>query len=121
MHELGLCEPLLEAVREQAAGRVVTSVRVRVGALHAVTPDAFDQAFAVAAQGTEAEGADVDLVVTPALIICRACRTTTESAAPHPLCPVCGAADTEVSGGNELVLESIGLSGEVTDVPRDTG
>ena len=47
MHELGLCEGVLEAVERRAAGRRVTRVRVRVGAQHRVVESAFDQSFAL--------------------------------------------------------------------------
>jgi hydrogenase nickel incorporation protein HypA/HybF len=120
VHELGICEPLVTAVEERAAGRPVTGVRVRVGALHAVVGEAFDQAFLMAAQGTVAEGADVDLVVVPAVIDCPDCGARTESAEAHPVCPVCGSPAAEVSGGDELVLESIRIREEAADVPGDS-
>ncbi|RAY15705.1 hydrogenase maturation nickel metallochaperone HypA [Actinomadura craniellae] len=119
MHELGICEPLVTAVEESAAGRTVTGVRVRVGALHAVAPDAFDQAFTVAARGTVAEGAEIDLVVVPALVCCAECGARTEAAEPHPACPVCGSSNAEVSGGDDLVLESIRVREVAADVPGD--
>ncbi|HET9289505.1 MAG TPA: hydrogenase/urease maturation nickel metallochaperone HypA, partial [Actinomycetes bacterium] len=52
MHELGLCEGILEAVERRAAGRRVNRVRVRVGAQHRVVESAFDQSFALVSQGT---------------------------------------------------------------------
>ena len=65
MHELGLCEPLLEAVERRAGERRVQSVRVRVGELHRVEPEAFAFSFALVAEGTVAEGAELDLVPIP--------------------------------------------------------
>ena len=106
MHEIGLCEGLLGAVETAAGGRRVTGVRVRVGARHAVVKDAFQQAFGLAADGTVAEGAALDLVVTPVTVTCRDGHRT-ESVDPLATCASCGADDVEVSGGSELVLESI--------------
>ena len=65
MHELGLCESLLDAVERRAAGRRVLGVRFRVGEDHRVVGEALDQAFALVSTGTVAEGADVDLVLVP--------------------------------------------------------
>jgi len=65
VHELGLCEPLLDAVERRAGDRRVQRVRVRVGELHRVEPEAFAFSFALAAEGTVAEGAEVDLVSIP--------------------------------------------------------
>jgi hydrogenase nickel incorporation protein HypA/HybF len=65
MHELGLCESLLDAVERRAAGRRVLGVTFRVGEQHRVVDEALDQAFEFIAEGTVAEGADVELVVVP--------------------------------------------------------
>ena len=65
MHELGLCEGLLDAVERRAAGRKVLGVRFRVGEDHRVVGEALDQAFAMLAAGTVAEGAEIDLVQVP--------------------------------------------------------
>lgn len=116
MHEIGLCEPILASVQQQAAGRRVTGLRVRVGVRHAVVPDAFEQAFAMVADGTVADGAAVDLVVTPAVADCHTCGQRMEAADPLAACAGCGAVGMELSGGDELVLESIEL-GAVD--PRD--
>jgi Zn finger protein HypA/HybF involved in hydrogenase expression len=43
VHELGLCTSILDAVARRAGERAVAQVRVRVGRLHHVHPDAFDQ------------------------------------------------------------------------------
>lgn len=110
MHELGICEPLVEAVTAQADGRRVTALGVRIGSLHRVDPEAFETAFAVAAAGTVAEGAAMDLVDVPAHISCNSCEAVGESSAGLPLCPSCGSADVAVSGGDELVLEWIRMA-----------
>ncbi|MQA85704.1 MAG: hydrogenase maturation nickel metallochaperone HypA [Streptosporangiales bacterium] len=110
MHEYGLCESILEAVERRASGRRVARVRVRVGALHRVVPPAMDQAFALAAEGTVADGAAVDLVTVPVRVSCLACGHAGDSDDPLSLCPACGAAELELAGGDELVLESIQLA-----------
>lgn len=65
MHEVGLCESLLEAVERRAAGRRVLGVKFRVGEQHRVVDEALDQAFEMLATGTVAEGAKVELEVVP--------------------------------------------------------
>lgn len=49
MHELGLCQSVVDAVERRAGERPVTRVKVRVGALQHVHPEAFAQSFAMAA------------------------------------------------------------------------
>ena len=107
MHELGLCEGILEAVERRAAGRRVTRVRVRVGTLHRVVEPALAQAFELVAGGSVAEGATVELVPVPVVVACGACGQATEADDVPPACPACGAGALDVRGGDELVLESI--------------
>ncbi len=63
MHELGLCEEILEAVERRAAGRRVARVRLRVGELHHAVEPALAQAFELVAEGSVAEGAALDLAM----------------------------------------------------------
>jgi hydrogenase nickel incorporation protein HypA/HybF len=109
VHELGLCEGIVAAVERRAAGRRVARVRVRVGTLHRVVAPALDQAFALVAEGTVAEGAALDLVVEPVRASCAACGEERQVDEPPPACPACGAPDPAWSGGDQLVLESIQL------------
>ena len=107
MHELGLCSSIVEAVERRAGERPVARVRVRVGCLHHVHPDAFDQSFAIAAQGTVAEDATAELVLLPVVAACAGCGATWEDDDIPGACPACGAVQPELRGGDELVLESI--------------
>jgi hydrogenase nickel incorporation protein HypA/HybF len=111
VHELGLCEGILEAVERRAAGRRVTRVRVRVGARHQVVESALDQAFALVSEGTVAEGAAIELVVVPALASCLDCGQELEITDTLAACPVCGGLDLDLEGGDELVLEAIHIEG----------
>jgi len=42
MHELGMCQAILDVVEKRAGDRPVARVRVRVGQLHHVHPEAFE-------------------------------------------------------------------------------
>jgi hydrogenase nickel incorporation protein HypA/HybF len=107
MHELGLCEDILEAVQRRAGDRPVARVRVRVGRLHHVHEDAFEQSFAIAASGSVAEDATAELVIVPIHGHCPDCGTDFQADEPVLMCPHCGGLGVEHSGGDELVLELI--------------
>lgn len=107
MHELGLCEAILGAVEARAGDRPVARIRVRVGRLHHVHPDAFEQSFAIAALGSVAHEADADLVLLPVKGNCTACGVQFESDDRVVACSACGSFDLDITGGDELVLESI--------------
>ncbi len=107
MHEYGLCEGVLDAVRQRAGGRKVAGIRVRFGVRHAVDQESLTQAFSFVAEGTEAAGAAVELVTVPARITCRDCGLAAETTDVLAVCPRCARADVEISGGDEITLESI--------------
>lgn len=111
MHELGLCTSIVDAVERRAGDHQVVQVRVLVGRLLHVHPDAFDQSFAMAAMGTVAEGANAELVLLPVRARCEACAADWEGEEQPVVCPSCGATSMELTGGDELVLESIEYRG----------
>src|SRR3712207_4317643 len=105
MHEIGLCEALLETVERRAAGRRVARVTVRVGVLHRVVEPSLAQAFELVAGGTVADGAEVELVTVPVTAKCERCGTVTTAGDAVPACPACGATGLTITGGDELILE----------------
>jgi hydrogenase nickel incorporation protein HypA/HybF len=111
VHELGLCSSVVDAIERRAGERPVVRVRVRVGRLHHVHEDAFELSFAVAAQGTVAEGAAAELVLLPVRARCGSCSAIWEGDEMPLACPTCGAVDIALVGGDELVLESIEYRG----------
>ena len=111
MHEYGLCEGVLDAVRQRAGGRQVAGIRVRFGVRHAVDAESLAQAFGVVAEGTEAAGAAVELVTVPATLTCRSCGHTGDITDVLAVCPRCASDDVEVTGGDEMTLESVRYAG----------
>lgn len=109
MHEMALTQSVVEAVCEHAAGRRVHSVKVEVGALCAVVPDAMTFCFDLATEGTIAEGAHLDVEMRPGVARCRSCGVEFELGDLILLCP-CGSADVEVLAGRDLRILSMEVS-----------
>jgi hydrogenase nickel incorporation protein HypA/HybF len=107
VHELSYCEGVLEAVLKRAGDRPVAAIGVRIGAVHRVVADAFQQSFEIAAVGTPAETARTELTVLPVHGHCMDCRSDFHATDPAPACPDCGSLDVAVDGGDEVVLEWI--------------
>jgi hydrogenase nickel incorporation protein HypA/HybF len=107
VHELSYCEGVLEAVLKRAGDRPVAAIGVRIGAVHRVVADAFQQSFEIAAVGTPAETARTQLTVLPVHGHCMDCRADFHATDPAPACPDCGSLDVAVDGGDEVVLEWI--------------
>ena len=107
MHEYGLAEGVLATVRQRAEGRKVAGIQVRFGVRHAVDEESLAQAFIFVAEGTEAAGAAVKLITVPAAIACRDCGLTAETTDVLAVCPRCAGDDVEITGGDEMTLESV--------------
>lgn len=105
MHELSYCEGVLEAVERRAGGRPVAAIGVRIGAVHRIVADAFQQSFQIAAMGGPAAHAVTTVVLVPVHGHCMDCRSDFESADPSPACPSCGSLDVATEGGDDVVLE----------------
>jgi hydrogenase nickel incorporation protein HypA/HybF len=106
MHELAIAESLVAAVLEHTGDRPVTSVRIRVGRLSGVVPDALAFAFEVAVVGTALAGARLEIERPHGQASCRTCGRDFDLDDLILLCP-CGSADVEVLAGRELTLGSV--------------
>lgn len=110
MHELSIARQLLDIVAEAAAQhdlKRVNRLRVVVGALGNVVPEALEFAFDVAGEGTVAAGAELEIVEVPVTVRCNACGAESTLEDFAFLCTACGSLDVTVLKGNELYLDSI--------------
>ena len=65
MHELAIAESVVSSVLERTGERPVSSVRLRVGRLAGVVPDALRFSFELATAGTPLAGAALEIVEEP--------------------------------------------------------
>jgi hydrogenase nickel incorporation protein HypA/HybF len=115
MHELSLAEALRDVVLDSAAlhrATRVTQVCCRVGVLRQIVPHLFEEAFALCAAGTIAEGARLILEAEVMEARCPACyqRVATETALER--CPACGSGEIVLSGGQDLLLAAMEIEQE---------
>jgi hydrogenase nickel incorporation protein HypA/HybF len=66
LHELGLMDDLVCRVESELAGQCALVVRLEVGRLAGVLPDALRFCFDVCARGTRLEGATLEIIETAA-------------------------------------------------------
>lgn len=112
MHELSVAQALVEQVdnlvREQQAN-CATLIRVRIGPLSGVVPELLASAFPLAAAGSVAGQAKLELMKAPIRVRCQTCGEESEASANRLLCGKCGDWHTQVISGDELILESVEL------------
>jgi hydrogenase nickel incorporation protein HypA/HybF len=106
MHELSIAEAIVDSVLQRTGDQRVHVVRVRIGRLTAVVPDALLFCFELATAATPLEGARLDIDETDARVHCRSCGQDVVVADLVPLC-ACGSADVEVLSGRELQVSSV--------------
>ena len=106
MHELAIAESVVASVLEHTGGRRVAVVRLRVGRLAGVVPDALSFCFDLAATGTSLEGASLELVEEHGRAHCRTCSRDFTLDDPILLCG-CGSADVELLSGRDLSVTSV--------------
>jgi hydrogenase nickel incorporation protein HypA/HybF len=96
----------LDTARQNGA-ECVQILRMRVGALSGVVPEALEFAFETLRQNTPAAQATLVIERIPATCWCGACQTEFESLDMMFDCPKCGVLATELRRGRELDLVSI--------------
>ena len=108
MHEMslvsGMVKTLLEAADHHNATRIV-GVSVVIGETSHLSDEAMRFNFEMLSRGTAAEGAEVTIRREPGTMACLDCGIST-SAGQERVCPTCGSARVEVTGGDHCYLES---------------
>lgn len=101
MHELGIARNVVAIVGEHAGRQRVTRVRLEVGRLSAIVPDALRFCFDVCSDGTALAGARLEIDELPGRWRCRDCGWVFDSDRFGSRCR-CGSAQLDCIGGEEL-------------------
>jgi hydrogenase nickel incorporation protein HypA/HybF len=113
MHEVSIMEEAVrmavETAKASGATRVL-AVRLRVGTLSGVVPEALRFAFDVVCRDTMAEGASLELESVPPAGWCPDCRAEFECAGFPGECPRCHQPNAELRRGQELEIASVEIS-----------
>ncbi|MBE7415344.1 MAG: hydrogenase maturation nickel metallochaperone HypA [Deltaproteobacteria bacterium] len=110
MHEMSITMSLLDTIRaemEKAALKELRSVRIRVGELTAVEPEALRFCFEASIKGTPFEGAALEIEEAPLRGRCKDCGNVFRIIKFERTCPGCGCSSVEMAGGNELDIVSM--------------
>ena len=112
MHELSLCEDLMQQVisiaKAHHAERVVRII-IRIGPLSGIEPQLLASAFTISKAGTLAEEAVLLTESQPIHVHCNQCGAESAASVNNLSCTACGALDTKLLSGDELILASVEL------------
>jgi hydrogenase nickel incorporation protein HypA/HybF len=113
MHEVSImAETLRMAVdaAKSANARRILKLRLRIGSLSGVVPEALRFAFDVVCRGTMAEGAVLEIEDVPAACWCATCAAEFECADFFNECPRCHNVSGELRRGREMEIASVETS-----------
>ncbi len=118
MHELSICEGILEVAAAALGGEPpplprVTGITVRIGRLSSVVPDTLQYYFAILTPGTALDGAALIIEEVPIRGRCADCAAWFEIETLSFTCPGCGSGFVELLSGRELEVVSLDTSEEV--------
>ena len=113
MHELSVCQALLDQVdriaQEQGA-ITVHVIHLSVGPLSGVVPELLDNAFTLLRDTTIAAKAQLKIETAPVRIHCPSCDHEATVTPNQLACPVCQDWRTTLVTGDELLLRNLELT-----------
>lgn len=121
MHELGIATSVLQEARREAQrhpGTRLRRIRVRMGELSGVNPEALSFCFEVLVRESKLEPLELEIESCPRRQRCPACGLTFTVANYDLTCPGCGGAPTEFAGGDELELAALEMEDYERSAPE---
>lgn len=112
MHELAICQSLMEQVEVIAMERdaqSVTSIVIGMGPLSGVEAQLLKNAYPIASAGTIAEDAELVIEHLPIKVKCTQCGSESDALPNKLICKQCGDWRTTLISGDELMLMSVEL------------
>ena len=110
MHEMALCESIVQVLEQQAAVQnysVVKAVRLEIGPLAGVELEALRFSFDAVTRGTLADRAKLEIIETKGEAWCLQCAKTVPVLQRFDACPDCGSYQLQVTSGEELRIKEL--------------
>jgi hydrogenase nickel incorporation protein HypA/HybF len=113
MHEFSIMQAALETAGEKTRAAGATKIhrlKVRVGALSGVVPEALRFAFEALKENTFAAQAELEIEEVPAAAWCASCEAEFDAADLQYDCPRCHQPSGELRRGQEMELATLEIS-----------
>jgi len=115
MHEFSIVQSLLGIIEGEVRknnAKKVTKVVLSIGVLSGVEPHLLKVAFETFKEGTPAEDSELIIEIEPLKLKCKECGEESVKEELNLQCPRCGSLNTQVTGGEEMLLKSLELEVE---------
>ena len=111
MHELAIAKNIKDIVDEEIKRheeiKKVERIKLVIGSLHAVVPEALRFNFKLLCNGTALEDVVLDIKEIPVEGKCNNCEKSFIMESHLYICPFCGSMKVSINGGDEFFIESI--------------
>lgn len=112
MHELAICQSLMnqvEAIALERHAQSVILIVIAIGPLSGVEAPLLKNAYPIVSVGTIAENAELVIEQLPIRVKCMQCGSESEAKPNKLICKQCGDWRTELISGDEMMLMSVEL------------
>jgi len=110
MHEMSLCEGVLNVLEDSARQqnfKKVKTVWLEIGVLSGVEHEAMLFSYDVVVRGSIADGSRLELIELPAHAWCMVCMKDVKITARGEACPDCDSYQLQISSGDELRIKEL--------------
>jgi len=110
MHEMSICESVIQIIEEEARKQAFTKVKqvwLEIGLFSGIEVDALRFSFDVVTRNTVAENAGLNIDELPGQGYCMGCGKTITVRQRFDPCPECGGFQIQVTGGNEMRIKEL--------------
>lgn len=110
MHEMSLCEGVLQIIEAEAKSQNFTTVKrviLDVGVLSGVEIEALKFAFDVVMQGSVAADASLEINEIAAQAWCMQCAEVVSISQRYDACPKCQSYQLQISSGDEMRIKEL--------------
>lgn len=110
MHELAIAESVIDLINAEAKDKgfhKVIGIKLRMGEYSGIVPECIREFFPIAARGSAAEGAELEIETIPAAFRCLDCGYEGAVDRRAACCPNCGSAAIRMTAGREFFVDSL--------------
>ena len=110
MHEMSLCEGVLQVLEEESRRQhfqKVKTVWLEIGGMAGVEVEAMRFCFDVVIRHTVADGARLEIIEVPGEAWCLNCAQTVTVKQRYDACPQCGSYQLQVIRGEEMRIKEL--------------
>jgi hydrogenase nickel incorporation protein HypA/HybF len=110
MHEMSLCEGILQVLETEAGKQGFTRVKnvwLEIGDLAGVEIEAMMFSFDAVTRDSLADGAGLNIINVPGTAWCMKCGKSVVVKQRFDECPDCGSYQLQVTGGDEMKIKEL--------------